>query len=78
MKSLANQVRRSGWVGQLPCEPKSPGVDTSGRPKMVCQYRFTVTLAVSGWSLSINHLANPSRFLGNSFSMGGRKAGVLG
>mgnify|MGYP001954745379 CR=1 FL=1 len=55
IKSTANQSINSGWVGKAPCTPKSWGVLTRPFPKSICQYRFTVTLAVNGLSSEKSH-----------------------
>src|SRR5436190_15431999 len=49
MNCVASQSRSSRCMGQSPCEPKSCTVLTNPVPKYICQKRFTVTRAVSGF-----------------------------
>src|SRR5262245_40535366 len=60
-KTLASQSRSSGCVGQSPCEPKFSADFTKPLPKYICQYRFTVTRAVRGWSSCTSHRAKSRR-----------------
>ena len=48
MNSAANQSSNSRCAGYSACTPKSSAVLTNPIPKIDCQKRFTVTLAVNG------------------------------
>ena len=76
MKPRANQSSNSGWVGGLPWLPKSSEVETKPRPKIICQYRLTVTRASNGWSGEVSQRANPKRFSFGDVSSFGRNSGV--
>ena len=51
MKSEASQSSSSGWLGGLPCVPKSSDVRTSPCPNNSCQKRLTATRAVKGFCI---------------------------
>ncbi len=76
--SVASQSSSSGCDGHSPCEPKSSTVFTSPVPKYICQNRFTVTRAVSGFDGSTSQRANPSRLFGAPAGSGGSTAGTPG
>ena len=58
--SEASQSRSPGWLGGEPDGPKLSGVETIPVPKWCCHMRFTATLARSGWSGEVSHLARAS------------------
>ena len=57
----ASQSSNSGCVGSLPVPPKLFGLPAIAWPKCHCQTRFTITRAVSGFSLLVIHCANSVR-----------------
>ena len=81
MNSQASQSSSSGWLGGVPCVPKSLSVSTRPRPKYACQIRFTATLAVSGLRRSTSQRARSMRsggVPGLESSRRGKTAGTPG
>ena len=65
MNSTASQSSSSGWLGNVPCVPKSSSVSTRPRPNSCAQKRLTMTRAVSGLSRSTSQRASPRRSAGH-------------
>src|SRR5437867_13149010 len=76
--SVASQSSRSGCDGASPCDPKSSVVFTIPVLKYICQKRFTVTRASSGFDGSTSHSANPNQFGGYAAGDDSNAAGSIG
>src|SRR5438093_657640 len=76
--SVASQSNSSGCDGGSPCDPKSSADFTIPVPKYICQNRFTVTRAISGYDGSTSHRAKPRRFGGYAFGDDTNIAGSMG
>src|SRR5947207_15958619 len=61
INSQASQSSNSGWLGGVPCVPKSFSVSTRPRPKYCCQTRLTATRARSGFSGETSQRARSNR-----------------
>src|SRR5438477_11453664 len=62
----------------MPCVPISSNVSASPVPNNCSQTRFIIVLAVSGFSLLVNHMARPRRLLGAFFGIGFKACGTAG
>ena len=59
-----NQSSNSGWVGGIPCDPRSSNVSARPLPKSCSQTRFTMVRAVKGFCFEVSHIARPNLLRG--------------